>query len=258
MKKKGDDNLETSLIINSTDTQGNKVQRTISKVNPEVSSAVATEFAQRVTALSTNTYTGGKRINVADISDSAGAMIAKTAPTLTLGEWSANGTTYTAAITYNGDGTLSTTTGTISNGTLTVNDSDGNFSGTISASEGTTYAAGSLAFNHTKETVTATKLEPTLNVPSSWNTSGKYWTYTYDGDGQILAWGDNGHYSGGGIDSLADVYKGTALRVDTTNKRIYFDYEEIGFDPVTSWGIYVYATDGERYASKGAYFEGSE
>ena len=78
--------------------------------------------------------------------------------------------------------------------------------------------------------------------------------YTYDGDGEILAWGDDGEYSGGGIDSLDDVYKGTALRVDKTNHRIYFDHEQAH----VSWGIYVYATEGEQYAAKGEYFQDSE
>ena len=102
----------------------------------------------------------------------------------------------------------------------------------------------------------AGKLTPTLDVPGFFHGTGNnmYWDYTYGGDGEILAWGDDGEYRGGGIHSLDDVYKGTALLVDKTNHRIYFNQE----NAITSWGIYVYATEGEQYAAKGEYFQDSE
>lgn len=84
--------------------------------------------------------------DVTDVMSSAtlgggSTVVTKTTPTLSLGSWTTSGTTYSAAITYNGDGTLSTSTGTITGGTLTVNDADGSFAGTISASEGINYGA---------------------------------------------------------------------------------------------------------------------
>ena len=106
-----------------------------------------------------------------------------------------------------------------------------------------------------------TKIEPNLYIPYYWDYDYErpvgqrmYWTYEYDGDGQIIAWGDNGSYSGGGMYSLADVYKGVPLEVDTTNHRIYFQCGNVS----VAWGIYVYATEGERYAAKEMYFEDSE
>jgi len=54
-------------------------------------------------------------------------------PALSIGSWSAVDTVYSADIFYDGDGTLSTDIGTISNGVLTVADDDGCFSGVISA-----------------------------------------------------------------------------------------------------------------------------
>ena len=54
-------------------------------------------------------------------------------PVLSLGSWSAADSIYSAEIFYNGDGTLSTDIGSISNGVLTVEDVDGNFSGVLTA-----------------------------------------------------------------------------------------------------------------------------
>ena len=87
----------------------------------------------------------------------------KQPPVLSIGSWSFAGDIYddgdstkiyTAPVTYSGDGTLSTDNGTISNGVLTVHDSDGIFEGIISASAGNDFAASTLHFNHDSEPVT--------------------------------------------------------------------------------------------------------
>ena len=54
-------------------------------------------------------------------------------PVLSLGSWSAADSIYSAEIFYNGDGTLSTDIGSISNGFLYVEDADGCFSGVLTA-----------------------------------------------------------------------------------------------------------------------------
>lgn len=48
--------MKSSLIINSTDINGNKKQKAITNINPSATSAQLKEFAQRFTALSTNSY----------------------------------------------------------------------------------------------------------------------------------------------------------------------------------------------------------
>ena len=87
----------------------------------------------------------------------------KQPPQLSIGSWSYAGDiynsgnsakVYSAPVIYNGDGTLSTDTGTISNGVLTVHDTDGIFEGVISAAPGNEYAASSLYFNHDLDPVT--------------------------------------------------------------------------------------------------------
>lgn len=48
--------MKSSLIINSTDVNGNKKQKAITNINPSATSAQLKEFATRFNALSTNTY----------------------------------------------------------------------------------------------------------------------------------------------------------------------------------------------------------
>lgn len=120
--------------------------------------------------------------------------VSKPAPTLTLGEWNKANDVYTALITYDGDGDLSTSEGAIIGGTmLTITDADGDFSGIISATEGEIYAATSLNFSYiTEESESGTgqqtqsKIKPTLRI--------KNWTakppaanafVEYDGDGEL-------------------------------------------------------------------------
>ena len=117
----------------------------------------------------------------------------KTIPAFNLGEWSASGNNYSAVISYGGDGTLTTNTGTISGSTITVEDADGSFAGTISASEGTNYAPAKLPFKYTTNTVgvpATVKIAPTLAL-SEWNHNGTTHTatITYDGDGTLTAIG---------------------------------------------------------------------
>lgn len=95
--------------------------------------------------------------------DTSIIITGKQAPVLSIGSWSYAGDiynsgnsakVYSAPVIYNGDGTLSTDTGTISNGVLTVHDTDGIFEGVISAAPGNEYAASSLYFNHDLDPVT--------------------------------------------------------------------------------------------------------
>lgn len=90
----------------------------------------------------------------------------KTNPTFSLGEWAGSNNTYSAVVSYNGDGVLSANTGTLSGSTITVSDENGNFSGVISAAEGTNFAPAQLAFNHSKETVEGGSglLNPNLHI----------------------------------------------------------------------------------------------
>lgn len=81
--------MQKSLIIESVDTNGVKKQKSIANINPEASNADCGEFAQRLTALSTNTYTGAsviKKMGV-DEEDSGSGSTGKKIPTLTIGEW---------------------------------------------------------------------------------------------------------------------------------------------------------------------------
>ena len=89
--------------------------------------------------------------------------VTKPAPNLTLSEWNKANDVYTATISYDGDGDLSTSEGAIVGGTmLTITDGDGNFNGIITASEGETFAAAVLVFNHRTEEIEAATAD-TLN-----------------------------------------------------------------------------------------------
>lgn len=74
-------------------------------------------------------------------------IISKYAPSLELEGWEATSTVYSTNYTYDGDGTLTTSIGSLSNGVLTVEDSDGVFTGSITASEGNKYAGAVWEFN---------------------------------------------------------------------------------------------------------------
>ena len=72
--------------------------------------------------------------------------VSKATPVLAINEWSKNNSTYSASLSYSGDGVLSTNIGSISGTTLTISDDDGIFSGVLSATAGTSFAATSLNF----------------------------------------------------------------------------------------------------------------
>lgn len=160
--------MKQSLIITSIDTFGNKTQKTFTDINPEVSNSILAAFGQTAINLTTNSYVGTDRIiklNTDTDEDLSGGAtttvtVVKPSPTFTLGAWSKNDSVYSAAITYNGDGTLSADTGSINNGTLNVNDVDGTFSGNITASEGAAYAPAVVNFNYCTEFVTVTPTVP--------------------------------------------------------------------------------------------------
>lgn len=54
--------MDTSLIISSTNA-GKKLQKAITNINPEKDNAVLKTFAQKVNALTTNTYLDATRVN---------------------------------------------------------------------------------------------------------------------------------------------------------------------------------------------------
>lgn len=120
--------------------------------------ALASTLANILNAILTKLDTIERKID----STSGGSSSSKATPTLSLSSWTCIGTTYTATISYNGDGSLSTSLGTISGSTLTVYDQDGIFNGTIYASEGNSFAPASLDFSYTYTNPT-TPVAPVTN-----------------------------------------------------------------------------------------------
>ena len=59
----------SSLIINSTDTNGVAKSKAISNINPEATGEQLGEFAQKLTALTTNEYTGANVISKCDVTE---------------------------------------------------------------------------------------------------------------------------------------------------------------------------------------------
>jgi len=150
-------------------------------------------FSGCLTATGTNDYAPAQ-LMFTHVTEGFIQEVSKPAPTLTLGEWNKANDVYTALITYDGDGDLSTSEGAIIGGTmLTITDADGDFSGVITATEGEIYAASSLNFSYITEESesgteqqTQTKIKPTLQI--------KNWTakppaanafVEYDGDGEL-------------------------------------------------------------------------
>ena len=78
---------------------------------------------------------------------------AKTVPMLTVGNFAKNGNTYTATIHYNGDGILSSTLGFVNGNVLSVINTDGNFNGVVTASEGANFSAKSASFRSAPVTI---------------------------------------------------------------------------------------------------------
>jgi len=163
----------------------------------------------------------------------------KQQPALSLGGWSIADTVYTAAISYDGDGTLSTDVGTITNGTLTVNDADGTFSGVISASSGNHFAASKLYFDFDAttiagESVTVTVAADPKPVPAlsigGWSVADTVYSavVSYSGDGALSV--NNGTITNGTLTvSDADgTFNGVITAAEGTNfapAKLYFDFD---------------------------------
>lgn len=83
-------NIETSMSFTSTTQGGDKLQKAITDINPDAAGDKLVGFAQKLNALTTNTYTGATKIVKQELSS-----VAKTDPGLT---WVNNTTesTYTA------------------------------------------------------------------------------------------------------------------------------------------------------------------
>jgi len=96
---------KVSIQIESTDTLGNKKQKSLTNINPEASSAQLKSFAQNLIALTNQTYSETNRIekiNV-DTEDTSG----KITPTFTVGDFEVlENIGYRAPYTYNGDGKI--------------------------------------------------------------------------------------------------------------------------------------------------------
>ena len=123
---------------------------------------------------------------------------AKLEPTLSLGSWTKNGSDYSATITYNGDGILTSSPGDISNNTVTVTDTDGTFAGVISASEGSNYAAAKLAFYHNVEGGGSAKAEGLFTYDNpllEYNGDGIVYRYDANNGFSALNTEDSGDYS---------------------------------------------------------------
>lgn len=180
----------------------------------------------------------------------------KTNPTFSLGEWAGSNNTYSAVVSYNGDGVLTANTGTLSGSTITVEDADGNFNGVISAAEGTNFAPSNLVFNHTKETVGgAQKLEPTLTLNEIYFNDGAFCfsgdgydelnetaTITYNGDGILFASAPIKNEPGNGLgEGMCCYIYGKTLYVKSPTFSEYHGY--------------VYASEGEKYAAKSILFK---
>lgn len=72
-------NIETSMSFTSTTQGGDKLQKAITDINPDAAGDKLVGFAQRLNALTTNTYTGATKIVKQELSS-----VAKTETTLTL------------------------------------------------------------------------------------------------------------------------------------------------------------------------------
>ena len=96
---------KTSVILNSTDSNGKKMQTTITNVNPEASSLHLKQMGQMINALTSNTYDSTDRIDKINCDTEAKPIPAN--PTLSLPSTSYSGvSTKYETITYSGDGEL--------------------------------------------------------------------------------------------------------------------------------------------------------
>lgn len=171
--------MKSSLIINSIDANNQARQKSFPNINPNATDANVCTFAKKVNALTTNEFVSAIRVDKKPLDDSTPEPVVKQTPTLTLSEFTKDGTTYTATITYTGDGELTTNLGSIDDVTLIVEATE-TFSGTISAPETDNYLAASVEFRY------VIKQTPTLTI-GDFKKSGNNLvaTITYDGDGTL-------------------------------------------------------------------------
>lgn len=177
--------MKNTLIVESN-KNGKKFQKAYNYLNPNATDEALESFATMTSALSTNEYQGAYLVTKRKTDGSepyipggastitiAGDTVTVTVeaepkdiPSLTLGGWSIADSIYSAVVSYSGDGELSANVGSISNGTLTVEDADGTFNGVITAAEGASSAATKLYFDFDTNTVTQT-----VQAAASYNSS---------------------------------------------------------------------------------------
>lgn len=146
--------MNSELIINST-KDGKVKQQTIRNINPDIANSVAGAFAEKCVAMSTENYSSANVVRKSDVTETvSGGATNKQTPVLSLSNWVRNDNSYSASITYNGDGGILTSDiGRINGGIITLADINGTFDGVISAREGANFAPARLAFSHTREIV---------------------------------------------------------------------------------------------------------
>ena len=153
--------MNTSLSIKMKDVENKSIQKSITYVSDSVSSADLVSMAQGLTGLTTNTYLSADRIqkiNVDTESIPSGGSSAKTDPTLTAGSKLSSDTGFN--YTYNGDGDVYAYVNedyavlvNRTSKTVTVADIIGHtgiveYTGTLYATEGASYAAKSVTFSY--------------------------------------------------------------------------------------------------------------
>lgn len=141
--------MKTAVNIISIDAKEKKSTKSLININPDVSNEQLKQVAQLFTAIGSNTFVEGDRINRINLDEEYKG--AKTEPTLSVDE--------EGNITYNGDGQLGINLndnlfGIIQNNEISAKDDGGfnrnSFSGIILASEGTNYASKSINFTVNK------------------------------------------------------------------------------------------------------------
>ena len=65
--------MDTSLIINATNS-GKKVTKAITNINPDKDNTILKTFAQKVNALTTNTYVDATRVDKMSVNESVGNL----------------------------------------------------------------------------------------------------------------------------------------------------------------------------------------
>ena len=60
---------KSSVIFESTDTTGKKLQKTLTDINPDVDSVALRTFTQSLNSLTTNTYVGTSRVDKTDLAN---------------------------------------------------------------------------------------------------------------------------------------------------------------------------------------------